>query len=499
MTVWRAALVRLAAVIAGLLVIFHRDVIDMVVIWWNISTYTHCLFILPLVGWLIWQRRAEIAPLIPANYAPGLALIALGALVWMLGEAAGISLFRHAGLVFMIQASILTLLGKDVTRGLLFPIFYLSFLVPFGEELIPSLQTVTAKLSMIFLGWAGIPAHIEGVFITTPSGLFEVAEACSGIKFLVAMLAYGALVANVCFRSWWRRVAFMAISIVVPIIANGIRAYGTIHISQVRGVAFAASVDHVIWGWFFFAFVLAAVMGIGWKFFDRKIDDPWLDGWMPTATKPKRIDWQAAAVVLIIALIPVLWQAASASMGRKPVPHSISLPEVAGWQRVPISQTYFWRPRFIGLDHALFGEYVNANGQRVDLAVALFGWQGKGREIVGYGQGAADPQSSWSWTNDTPPPQNGKAERIFAPGVAREVISFYRLGGLTTGSRNIVKVETLKEKLLGGDQAAVAVLISAEDSKAIPARTAIEAFLHDLGSVDGLADRAVATARGEAR
>jgi EpsI family protein len=264
-------------------------------------------------------------------------------------------------------------------------------------------------------------------------------------------------------------------------------------------VAFAASVDHVIWGWFFFAFVLAVVMGIGWKFFDRRIDDPWLDAWTPTPTKPKQIDWQAAAVVLVISLIPVLWQSASASLGRKPVPHSVALPEVAGWKRVPITQTYVWRPRFSGLDHALFGEYVNAKGQRVDLAVALFGWQGKGRESVGYGQGAADPQSSWSWTNDTPPPQNGMAERIFAPGVAREVVSFYRLGGLTTGSRNIVKVETLKAKLLGGDQAAVAVLVSAEDSKAIPARPAIDAFLHDLGSVDGLADRAVARARGEAR
>jgi exosortase len=69
------------------------------------------------------------------------------------------------------------------------------------------------------------------VFITAPGGYFEVAEACSGVKFLIAMVAYGTLVANVCFRSWPRRAAFMAMALVVPILANGVRAWGTVFIA----------------------------------------------------------------------------------------------------------------------------------------------------------------------------------------------------------------------------------------------------------------------------
>ena len=68
----------------------------------------------------------------------------------------------------------------------------------------------------------GVPAQVDGVLITTPNGYFEVAEACSGAKFVIAMIAYGALVANVCYRhAGRRRAAFMAMALVVPVIANG--------------------------------------------------------------------------------------------------------------------------------------------------------------------------------------------------------------------------------------------------------------------------------------
>ena len=496
---WRPHLIKLAATIAVLIALFSRDAAKMAQIWWTSSTFTHCLFILPIVGWLIWQRKDEIWLLTPRPFTPGLVLVALGALGWLVGDAAGVGFVRQASLVFMIQSSVLTILGVQVTRGMLFPLFYLVFLVPFGEELVPPLQTITAKLCMVFLGWVGIPAHIEGIFITTPSGNFKVAEACSGVKFLVAMLAYASLAANVCFKSWSRRALFMAVAIIVPILANGFRAYSTIHISEYTGsTAFASSMDHVIYGWFFFGFVMLVVMGLSWKFFDRKIGEPWLSDALKAETpRPARgRQWLAPIVVVAIALLPLGWQSALASYGRTAVSHIISLPEVPGWTRVAINQSFPWRPNFCGADHYLFGQYRNAAGQEIELAVALYGWQGEGRELVGYGQGAVEPESPWSWTNDTPPPTGGKAERIFASGVAREVVSYYVLGGVTTGDAHKVKIETLKVRILGGDQAAVAVLIAGEDSKAAPARPVIEAFLHDFGTPATFTAKLIREARG---
>ena len=351
---------------------------------------------------------------------------------------------------------------------------------------------------MFFLGLAGIPATLDGVFISTPTGLFEVAEACSGVKFLVAMIAYGALVANVCFRSFWRRVAFMAVAIVVPIIANGLRAYATIHISYATGnTRFAESFDHIVFGWVFFGLVMALVMAIGWKFFDRGVNDRWLGAWADGLIYPVRATrLPMVASIVVMALVPLGWDQWMAARGRVAAPNTIDLPTVQGWLRVPIVQAHPWQPRFEGADHILFGQYADARGRRVDVAVALYAWQDEGREMVGYRQGAFDPESRWSWASNSSAPSGGKAVRIFAPGVEREVLSFYRVGGMTTGSPGSVKMLTLKARLTGGDQAAVALLISAEKRAGEEPRVAIASFLSAAGDPAALADRLLVAARG---
>ena len=207
---WQTHLAALGTVWALLIALFSADVADIFAIWWNSSTFNHCLLIPPIIAWLVGQRVPELRRLTPAAWAPGLLLIGIGAVGWLLGDAAGLAFARHLGLIFMLQGAVIACLGPSVARGLVFPLAYALFMVPFGEEFVPIMQSVTAEIAMALLAIAGIPAHLEGVFITTPTGYFEVAEACAGVKFLIAMIAFGALVANVCFRSWRRRLGFMA-------------------------------------------------------------------------------------------------------------------------------------------------------------------------------------------------------------------------------------------------------------------------------------------------
>src|SRR3546814_10976120 len=94
----------------------------------------------------------------------------------------------------MLQGAVVTLLGPAVARGLLFPLIYAVFLVPFGESLEGPLQDVTVAMIMPLLHLFGVPAAVDGVLITIPNGYFEVAEACSGATFVIAMIAYGTLV-----------------------------------------------------------------------------------------------------------------------------------------------------------------------------------------------------------------------------------------------------------------------------------------------------------------
>ncbi|WP_157217875.1 exosortase A [Flavisphingomonas formosensis] len=493
---WRRPLVALALLWAALLLIFFSDAAKIVELWWTSSTFEHCLLIPPIIAWLVWQRASEVKRLEPVGWAPGLLIVAAGALGWLLGHAAGVSVARHYGLVLMLQGAVVACLGPAVARGLLFPLCYLFFLVPAGEGLVPPLQTITAQMCMALLHLFGVPAHIEGVFITIPNGYFEVAEACSGVKFLIAMLAYGVLVCNVCFKSWTRRALFMAAAAVVPILANGLRAWGTIYVAHLTSADFAVGFDHVVYGWIFFAIVIAIMMGLGWPFFDRGVTEPWIDppaiqAWadrLPGRTRLLPVTIGAVA----IALLPVGWSAAIAASGRTPIPALTGLPQLPGWRQTH-ETGYFWRPRYDGADLRLIQRYTNGAGQSVDLAVAVYGSQSEGHELVGYGHGAVDPDSQWAWTDNTASPPEGRAFRISAPGpVVREVATFYRIGGITTGSETRVKLETLKLRLLGGQQRAMAILVSAEQpAQGRSARPAIDAFLAALGPVDTFADRLV--------
>jgi exosortase A len=484
-SVWRRHLVALALACGLIVALFVRDAIDIAAIWWNSSTFNHCLLIVPIIFWLVRQRLPQLKELSPAAWWPGLALVGAGALGWLIGEASGVDLARHLGLFFMLQGAVVACLGKAVARGLAFPLCYALFLVPAGEEIVPLMQTVTARIAAALLALSGVPAHLEGIFITTPTGYFEVAEACAGVKFLIAMAAFGALVANLCYRAWRRRIAFLAVALIIPVFANGVRAWGTIYIAHLTSVDFAAGFDHVVYGFVFFAIVIALILGLGWRFFDRGVDEPWFD---PEALQPEPPRGAplnlVTAAAIGLAILPLAWSSAIAAAGIRPLPVAARLPEVQGWQWVPSGSGIPWQPHYAGADRVALAHYRDARGRIVDLAIAVYARQSEGHELVGFGQGAAAPEGRWAWTADAAPPPDGRAERIASHGLERQVVSFYRVGDIVTGSGVKVKLETLKVRLLGGPQRAVAVLVSGES------RPAIDDFLAALGPIAPLADRA---------
>lgn len=487
---WKRHAALLGGAWLALLLLFRRDVGDLATIWWTNTTFGHCLFVAPVVGWLVWGRRAGLAQLTPAAWWPGLALVAAGGFGWLLGDAAGVALFRHAGLVLMLQGAVVTLLGPDVARGLLFPLCYMAFLVPFGEALEGPLQGLTVAMVMPLLHLSGVPATLDGVLITTPNGWFEVAEACSGAKFVIAMIAYGVLVANVCYVSWSRRAAFLVMAIAVPILANGVRAFATIYAAWLTSVEQATGYDHIVYGWAFFALVMAAVLALGWNWFDRDPDAPWFDPAKLQGQPGKRIDAPVAALlVLAVASLFPGWSSAIAGRAQA-LPETVELPQVPGWTRVPLGTRAAWTPNYPGADHFVIGRYADGQGATVDLAIAVYAAQHEGKELVGFGIGAIRENDRWVRVEDLPALAGGKALRMTAPGpVEREVVTWYRVGDVVTASDSRVKLETLRAKLLGGPQRGVAVLVSAEREGQV-ARAALTRFVAAAGPIARVADRA---------
>ena len=486
---WRVHLIGLALAALALLGLFRSDVATLADLWWTSTTFGHCLFIGPVIAWLVWQRRGDLQQLQPVAWWPGLALVGGGGMVWLVGAASSVDLFRQLGLIVMLQGAVVTILGPMIARALLFPMAYAFFLVPFGESMEGPLQTITVAMIMPMLHALGVPALVDGVLITIPNGYFEVAEACSGAKFEIAMIAFGTLVANVCYVSWRRRIAFMAMALVVPIIANGLRAFGTIYAAHLTSVAQATGYDHIVYGWIFFGLVMAAVLAIGWRWFDRDPLAPWVDtGRLQGRPRGRIAVWAAAVLTVATAGVFPVW-ANTLIFRADLLPNRIDLPNVPGWTRAPLSTRAPWVPYYPGADRFLFGRYADAKGDLVDLSLAVFGGQREGKEIVTFGTGVLRQNDVWVRVEDIPPIAGGSAMRITAPGnVERIVATWYRIGNVLTANPNIVKIETLKAKLLGGPQRAVAIHLSAEVTPGHDPRAAIDRFLAALGPLDRLAD-----------
>ncbi len=485
---WRRSSVALGVTWLALVAAFMSDWLAMLDQWWNSSTYNHALLVPAIIGWLVWQRRGAVATLTPQPWRWGLLALSGAVLLWVLGAFAGFDLLRQSGAVAMLPASALLLLGPRVFAGLLFPFAYMAFLVPFGDELVPPLQMITATLTVWLVHASQIPAAIDGVFIDTPAGLFEVAEACSGVKFLIAMIALGVLVGNVCFISWRRRIAFFALCLVVPILANGVRAWATIFAAQYVGVERAGGIDHLIYGWVFFAFVIAAVLGLSWRFFDRGIDDSLVDlarlQAMPLLARAERQTISVPAALLGAALLVLggsAWARAAEAIAA-PMPRQLFLPAVPGWQRVSYQPQAAWEPRAGGADHRLLGRYRDLAGNEVDVFYALYAAQGEGREAGGFGQGALIPESSWSWNSSGPGVPPAKSERLMSGGrIERLALTYYRTGPLLTGSNARLKLANIADRLLLRPRPTAMLIVSAEQRPGRDAALALSAFGRTIG------------------
>lgn len=494
---WRLPLAQLALVWLAIVVATASDWAAMAHQWWNISTYNHVLLIPPIIAWLIWQRRGELFKITPNAFWPGLVILALALFVWLLGAVSGFDLVRQAGTVGAMQAAVLAILGPRVVAAILFPLAYAVFLVPFGDEIVPALQMITAKMVIAMTHWSGIPAQIDGVFIDTPVGLFEVAEACSGVKFLIAMIALGTLVANSCFERWGRRLVFMGAALALPIVANGVRAWGTIYIAQSQGIEFAAGFDHVFYGWVFFAIIIAVLLTGSWRWFDRDPEDSGISAKVIEGSSLLGKLSSFTVRPMIAALIGIglvagfsIWAAATERVTAR-LPKTITLAAVPGWKIDDTASAIPWHPLAGGADHRIQTRFRNMKtGAVVDVVFAAYSAQREGSEAGATGEGALPPDTDWRWLRHGAQTDDANGEYLLALGTTKRLATTtYRRGDLTTGTLTKLKLAVMRGRLVMDRKPVTMLIVSAEQTGDRDAETAVARFRSAIAPVGEWMDR----------
>ena len=385
---WQWPLTCFAIALLVLGIAFRDTWWNMVNVWLNSDAFGHAFLVPPIAGWLIWHGRQRLRAVMPRPWLPGLGAVAVLVGVWYLAHAIGIALGEQFAAVGLISALALTLFGWRAAWVLAFPLGYLFFMVPFGEGLVWPLQQFTADFAVWWLRLIGIPVYRDGIFLHLPTGSFEVAEACSGLRYLIAMVVLGVLFAGITYRQWWRRAAFMALCFIVPVIANGFRALGIVLVAYWSDHRIAVGVDHILYGWLFLTAVMLILLWLGLQMREKQ------KGTVPRdrigeAARPAEADTPVAALatatLVSVALIVAgpahaAWRA-GASFDDRGTGH-VEIPAHLGTFAQTGQPADGWRAAFTGADAEALGTFRSTEGEVVDLYVAIYHRQRQGAEVI---------------------------------------------------------------------------------------------------------------------
>lgn len=380
---WSFIAVLVASAIFWMLAWYGDTVQSMIATWQGSETFAHGFLIVPISAWLVWRRRYAIRALNPRpNFWMLLPLVLVG-FVGLLGNLASVMVVQQYCLVIMILLLAATILGNQVVRELAFPLLFLLLAVPFGEVLLPVLMEHTADFAVFALRLTGVPVYREGLYFTVPSGNWSVVEACSGLRYLIASLTLGFLYAYLTYRSLTRRAIFVMLSVVVPIVANWLRAYMIVMIGHLSSMKHAVGVDHLIYGWLFFGVVMLILFWLGsfWREDHASLEaTPDSVAYVPIS-QPVLMAIVAATVASVGAV--VVWPALALHLqesGNHAQPVLQAPPPTGGWQPAPGHLTD-WTPRFLNPSTRISQVYIHGK-RRVELYMGYYHNQRQSGELI---------------------------------------------------------------------------------------------------------------------
>jgi exosortase len=223
----------------------------------------HGFFVILIAGFIVWQRRLELAAIKPRPNLWGVLLVVWGACQLLIGTLGAELFVSETSLVITVAGVVLTLGGTVMLRKLAFPLFLLIFMIPIPaiiyNKITFPLQILASRLAENALTVMLIPVVREGNVLELPNQKLSVVEACSGIRSLLSLtflsLVYGYFFER---RSWLRIVLFLA-TVPIAIVANASRVTLTGILTQVKP-ELAEGFFHTASGWVIFMVALAILI-----------------------------------------------------------------------------------------------------------------------------------------------------------------------------------------------------------------------------------------------
>ncbi|MCE1227777.1 MAG: exosortase/archaeosortase family protein [Geobacteraceae bacterium] len=258
---------QLAFVLLLLVALYWQIVPGMVNDWIKDENYSHGFLVPVVAGYFFWQRWPELKEKVVAPSNWGLAICVLGLLQLLVSWLGSEYFNMRSSLIVLVAGMVVFLFGWELLKGMGLPLGYLLFMVPIPYILYDMvafpLKLFVTRVSVMALKLAGVVVMREGNIIMFPATTLEVADACSGIRSLLSLLALS--VAYSFFITLSSRLRFVLIFSAVPIaiFTNALRVIGTGFLAQWWGAKAAEGFFHEFAGLSVFALAMVLLVGLG--------------------------------------------------------------------------------------------------------------------------------------------------------------------------------------------------------------------------------------------
>ncbi|MBT37544.1 MAG: exosortase/archaeosortase family protein [Myxococcota bacterium] len=244
--------------------IFTPIIYHMVLHWKIVPDYSHGFLIAPLAAYFAWERRDMVArtPIEPSWW--GVVPLLIGTLALTIGRLGVELMAMRTGVVLTVNGLVLLLMGRQVYRVFAFPLWFLFLMVPLPQSLANTitfpLQLVASDLAMQPLYWLQIPAMREGNIIHMADAQLLVAEACSGLRSVMALGTLGVVFAYFFRRRWAERLVLIVSTLPIAILVNAFRVALTGVLTHQFGEEAASGMIHSTEGFFTFGLAFALLL-----------------------------------------------------------------------------------------------------------------------------------------------------------------------------------------------------------------------------------------------
>jgi exosortase D (VPLPA-CTERM-specific) len=235
---------------------FSSGLWNLVVRWSQQEEYSHGFLIPVVAAWLLWARRDALRTSVGQPSWTGPVLILLTIPVLIIGELSALFFLLQLGFIVTLIGIVLAIGGYSLLRVAFIPIAFLVFAIPLpyfiDTELSFRLQLISSELGVFFIRMFGVPVYLTGNVIDLGNYKLQVAEACSGLRYLYPLLSFGFLAAYLFQAPLWQRAVVFLSAIPITIVMNSFRI-GMVGLLVAHwGTAQAEGLLHYFEGWIVF-------------------------------------------------------------------------------------------------------------------------------------------------------------------------------------------------------------------------------------------------------